>query len=157
MLAATGDDCLLPLQLGLAIHAQRAGGVAFLPGLIALTIEHIVGRVMHQPGTDLGSRLRQCGGRGGIEASGQFRFALGFVHRGMGRRIDDHVGAVSQNSLSQALWLAQIAAEIGAVPVQRQHLAQRGQAALQLPADLAVFAQQQDFHEALYCFCTHSR
>mgnify|MGYP006163141761 CR=1 FL=1 len=47
-----------------------------------------------------------------------------------------------------------------ALAVQRNQLAQRRQAALQLPAHLPVFAQQQDPHAdtgASYCACTHWR
>ena len=65
------------------------------------------------------------------------------------------VGAVVTDIAAQA-----ISIHIHALAVQRSHFAQRREAALQLPAHLAVFAEQEDFHAstvAAYWVCTQSR
>ena len=77
---------------------------------------------------------------------GVLGLALGFVHRGVGGGIDDHIRREALQRRGQAVEVTQVAAVIATFRVQRQHLAQRRQAALQFPADLAVFAEQEDLH-----------
>ena len=64
----------------------------------------------------------------------------------MGRSVDDDVRLDGPHRLREAGQLGEIAAVVGAVMAQRNKVAQRGQTALQLPADLATFAEQQDLH-----------
>ena len=157
MPATTGQNGLFTFELGVPVHTERTGGIGFLPRPVACAIEHIVGRVMHQPSPHLRGGLGQrCRGQR-IHRSGPFGLALGLVHRGVGGGIDDDIGPVAAHRLRQALGLAQVTTKLRAAPIQRQHRAQRGQAALQLPAHLSVLTEQENFHAALYCFCNHSR
>jgi hypothetical protein len=71
--------------------------------------------------------------------------------------VDDHVGTQSSHGVGDARRIAEIAAVFLAVEIQRRDLAEHGQAALQFPADLAAFAEEQDVHAASYCWDTHSR
>ncbi|MCY1381350.1 hypothetical protein D9M69_692460 [compost metagenome] len=77
--------------------------------------------------------------------------------------IDDDVGAHRQHRGGQLLGAAEVGVEVGAVEIQRDHFAEWREAALQLPADLSTFAEQQQLHAeafagaASYCFSTHSR
>ncbi|MNC50277.1 hypothetical protein D3C75_995090 [compost metagenome] len=61
---------------------------------------------------------------------------------------------------SKAVKVGKVAAQAsGALTIEGNHFTQRGKGALQLPAYLAIFAQQQDFHAlfAPYCCATQSR
>jgi len=161
---ATGaaQDGLLALQLGLAVDVQRAGGVVLGPGPLALAVKHIVGAVVHQQRAAGGGLARQHGRRVGVDAARQFGLAFGAVDGGVGGGVDDDVGAQLAHRGGQAVGFAQVAAQAGrAAAIQRHQLAQRRQTALQLPAELAVLAQQQDLHgwvtAAPYCVATQSR
>jgi hypothetical protein len=60
--------------------------------------------------------------------------------------VDDDVGTQGAHGVGHGIGLGKVAAQLGAVMAQRGHLAQHGQAALQLPADLAVLAEEEDVH-----------
>jgi len=160
MPTATGLNGLLALQLGLAVHRQRRHRSLFVTRRRAAAIEHIVAAVVHQQRIQGQGLLRQHTRGRRIQQARQFGFAFGAVHGRVGRGIDDHVRAHRAHGLRQGLQLADVAAQRRAAAVQGHHLAQHRQAALQLPADLARAAQQQDLHAgscALYCWCTQSR
>ena len=121
---------------------------------------------MHQQGPELGGFLGQNGGRFGIEPPCQLVLRLGFVDRGVGGGVDDDVrpqGLHRAGQTGQVVQVATMALGFRArMTIQRRHFAQHAQCALQLPADLPVFAQQQDFHAAavestVYCLLTQSR
>ena len=148
----------LALELGVTVHVQGRRRVTLKPGPAAAAIEHIVGAVVHQPGTQ-GLRLaRQLTHRGRIDQTGQLRLALGLVHGRVRGGVDNDLRGQTAHGLHQLLRPGEVPASVGAVPVERHHLAQRRQAALQLPAHLAALAQEQDFHAlAPYWVCTQSR
>ncbi len=82
---------------------------------------------------------------------GQIGFAFGPVDGGVGGGIDDQVWLELQHRGGQCLRLRKVAAQAAlrlARAVERHQFAQRGQAALQFPAELAVLSQQQNFHAA---------
>ncbi len=161
MRAAAGADRLLAVQLGLAVDAQGASGVVLAPGPLAAAIEHVVGAVVQQQRAAGLGFARQHGGRLGVDAARLFRLALGLVDGGVGGGVDDDVWLQRAHAGGDALQLAQVTAQaVLAGAIQRDDLAQQRQAALQLPADLAVLAQQQDSHAAAvapYCAATQSR
>ena len=78
--------------------------------------------------------------------AGQVGLALGLVDGGVRGGIDDHVGAHRAHRARRAPRGGEVGAQVGAVEVERDHLAERRERALQLPADLAVLAEQQDLH-----------
>ena len=97
-----GGYRLLAFKLGLTIDAQWPGDIVLAPGLAAAAVKHVVGRIMHQPGTKL---LRFSGqhARGQrIEGARQLRLSLGLVDGGVGSRIDDNVGPDLTHGLRQA-------------------------------------------------------
>ena len=119
---------------------------------------------MHQPGAQGGGLAGEYAGGGGVEQAGQFGLALGLVHSGVRGGVDDDVRLEGAHGGGDAFGVGKVAAMVGAVMVQRGDVAQHGQAALQLPANLAAFTEEQDVHatafaagSAWYCFCTHSR
>ena len=95
---------------------------------------------MNQQRTAARGFLGQHGGRGGVDAAGQVRLAFGFVHSGVSGGVDDDLRLQRAQGSGQAGKVGQIAAVHGAASVKGHHIAQHGEAALQLPAELAVFA-----------------
>ncbi|MNE92187.1 hypothetical protein D3C80_1898860 [compost metagenome] len=121
---------------------------------------------MHEPSAQLCSLLRDGAGGGGIEGAGELRLALRLIHGSVGRGIDDDIRAQGANCLGHPGRVGEITAVIGAVEVQCRHGAQYREATLQLPADLAAFAEEQDVHalasataadSCAYWVCTQSR
>jgi len=85
---------------------------------------------------------------------------LGEVYN-VGGCIDEHIGPHGLHSSRQAVQIAEVAAQIRIVTARRHQFTQRCQTALQFPANLTVFAKQQNFHDGLgcrsYCLATQSR
>ena len=162
-------DALLAFQLGAAVDAERCRRIGFHPGAGSAAIKHVVGAVVHQPGAQARRLLGQHARRSGVEGAGELGLAFGFVHGGVGGGIDDDVGAQRAHGVGKACGVAEVAAVLGAVKVECGDLAQHREAALQLPADLATFAKEEDVHAlagavaeeaagaSWYWVCTHSR
>ncbi|MNG08056.1 hypothetical protein D3C84_913880 [compost metagenome] len=73
--------------------------------------------------------------------------AFGLVHGGIGRGVDDNIRLQLANGVAQALEVGEVAAQaIVAMAVGGDQFAQWRQRALQFPADLAVLAEQENFH-----------
>ena len=89
----------------------------------------------------------------GVDGKSSAGLALGFVDGGVGAGVDDHIGGHLAHRLRQTGVVTQIAAQtlrvVTGAAGQCDYRAQRGQAALQLPAHLAVTAEQQNLHAAL--------
>ena len=66
----------------------------------------------------------------------------------MGGSADDPVRRHGANRPDKAIRIGEVAAQLTAVRIQRNQLAEGRKAALQLPTDLAVFAEQENFHQA---------
>ncbi|MNN67581.1 hypothetical protein D3C81_1832230 [compost metagenome] len=141
MLATGSLDGLFTGQLAFAIGVQWADGVIFAPGLGALPWEHIVGGVMHQQCAAIGGSTGQHADGFGVYLESLLAVAFRLVHGGVGGGVDDYIGGAGAHGFGQARQVGQVAAVCLAAGIQRQHLAQRGQAALQFPAYLAVLAQ----------------
>ena len=83
-------NCLLARQLGLAVDAQRSGGVVLFPGAGARTVKHVVGGEVEQPCTQ-GSGLTRHARQGfGIDTGGACGIGFCLVHCCVGGRVDDH-------------------------------------------------------------------
>ncbi|MNT40921.1 hypothetical protein D3C72_1772650 [compost metagenome] len=141
---------LLAFQLGLAIDRQRAGGIALLPRRGTAAVKYIVGAVVHQPSAQGLGLARQHAHRFGIDSAGGVHVALRLVDGGIGRSIHDDVGLNHPHGFGQRIRLQQIATQRAAVAIERDQLAQGLQAALQLPTDLAVLAEQQNLHSTTF-------
>ena len=107
---------------------------------------------MQQPRPASGASLGQCPGGTCVAQEGEFRLVLGAVHRRMRGRVDDDVGRQAPDEVRQRTGIAKVAYLAGCVVGQLAFaggagdLAERGKAALQFGADLAVRSQQQDAH-----------
>ena len=122
-LAVRGNP-LLAFQLGLSVHIERRGRIAFDPGPGAAAVKHVIRRVMHQPGTELARLFGKNARRQGVDGAGEFRLALGLVHGGVRGRIHDHVGLHPPDGLRQALRLCEVATKLDAIKVKRHQLTQ---------------------------------
>lgn len=119
---------------------------------------------MHQQRAGLRRLAGQHLGSQRIEQPRLFRLAFGLVHGRVGGGIDDDIGTQSAHGPCEFIEAREIAAQALATGValalQRDQLAQRRQAALQLPAHLSIAAQQQQLHApapSVYWRLTHSR
>ena len=92
--------------------------------------------------------MRQHPRRGGVEQARKLGLALGLVYGRVGGGVDDHVGAQGAHGVGDTRRIGKVTAVFGAVEVERGEIAQHGETALQLPADLAALAQKQDVHAA---------
>ena len=102
---------------------------------------------MHQQGTQGGGFTGEDAGGQGVEGAGEVGLALGLVHGGVGGGIDDEVGGHGAHGGGEAFRVGKVAGEArGAVVIKGNELAQGGEAALQLPAHLAVLAEEEDLH-----------
>ena len=156
-----GDDGLFARQLAAPVDVRRRRRIGFGPGPLAAAVENIIGGVVDQPGAQPGGFGGQHLTGAGIDREGSLRLALGTVDSGVGGRIDDDVRRHCLHGAGQLIRPGQVAAQRGTVAMQGRDLAHHRQAAPQLPAELAVRAEQQDLHAAVarpsYCCATHCR
>ena len=129
-----------------------------------MAVEHVVGAVVQQQRAARRRFARQHGGGFGVDALGGWRVGFGLVDGGVGGGVDDQPRPERAHGGGQAVEVGQVATQaVLAGAVQRHQCAQRRQRALQLPAHLAVLAQQQNVHApcpaapAPYCTATQSR
>ena len=107
---------------------------------------------MHQPGAQ---RLRLFGQHFGcqrVDEAGLVGIAFGFVYRRISSGVDDDLRTQLSDRCSQRVQLGKVTTIFS---VQRDQLTrprQRRQRTLKHPADLAVFAEEQDTH----CYSAHS-
>ena len=136
-------DELFAFQLGAAVHAQGAGVSVSTQGRAA-AVEHVVGAVVHQPGAQ-GGGLAPARRGGGVEqaASSGSLSALSTAVCAAALTMTSGAGAHGGGNAFRLAKSPQWS--VLSWSVQR-HVTQHGQAALQLPADLAVLAQEQDVH-----------
>ena len=140
---------LFALQFCPAIHVERAGRVGFLPELAAAAVKNVVRRIVYEPSAELLRLVSQHAGRQCVDKARLFRFGFGLVDHGIGRRIDDDVRLDLEHRFGQTSQIGKITAQPGvAGRTERHQFAQWRQAALQLPANLSVLAEKQDFHQA---------
>jgi hypothetical protein len=103
---------------------------------------------MDEPRADLFCLIGKHSRRQRIDRTRQFRLSLRLVHRRVGRRIDDNVRRNAAHCIRKLRQIGEIATKTGLVAMpQRDDLSQRRQAALQLPAHLAIPAEQKDLHQ----------
>jgi hypothetical protein len=102
---------------------------------------------MHQQRAAGGGFAGEDKGGQRVEGAGELRFAFGLVHGGVGGGIDDEIGGHAAHGGGEAFRVGEVTGEAGrAVVVEGHELTQRGEAALEFPADLAVLAEEKDFH-----------
>ncbi|GFF07686.1 hypothetical protein SM139_2780 [Stenotrophomonas maltophilia] len=143
---------VLTITLAGAVDTQRRGRFVLTVRGSTLSIEHIIGGVMHErhamrrtPACDHARRLR-------VGRKRSFHVLLGTINGGIGRSIHHHRRLKTVQQRRQTDGLAEISGFAGAAIGQdtaaggRDHLAERCQRAQQLLADLAVGAEQQNGH-----------
>jgi uncharacterized protein YfiM (DUF2279 family) len=117
--------------------------------LVAAAVEDIVGAVVQQPAAQRGHGAGQRPGGQRVDGVGGFGVALGLVDGGVGTGIDHDVGPQRQDGGGQFVGPVQVTTAAGAGVAAGQHhqLADRREGSAQLPADLAIGPQEDDFHE----------
>ncbi len=144
--AAALADLPLAIELGAPVDRQRAGGRVFGARLVAAAVEDVVGAVVHQPGAGRRGAAREHAGRVGVDRLGEVGLRFRLVDGRVGGGVDDQVGTDGLHRGRERGGLREVGREVAALEVERQHLAQRLQRALQFPADLAVASEQEDLH-----------
>ena len=102
--------------------------------------ENVVGRVMHQGGTRTQRLFGEDAGRLAVHGNRQVLFLLGSVDGVVGRGIDDQRRATLANRSAQRRAVRYVDIVAG----ECHDIAERRQRSPQLPAGLAVAAEQQD-------------
>ncbi|MNE70099.1 hypothetical protein D3C80_1658650 [compost metagenome] len=118
---------MFPCQLGFAIYVERGGRIGFPPGALTAAIEHIVGGVMHQPGTQCFRFFGNSRHASGVEQLGELPLTLSLVDCGMGRGVDNHIRLEQTYRFRHAGRLAEITAIVGGIKINRGNLAQWGE------------------------------
>ena len=95
-------------------------------------------RIVHEQGAEAPRFLGEDSRRDSVHSHGQVSLRLGLVHRGVGSGVDDHLGPCSGNEIGDAVARKIERRSIGGDDVVEQ--------ALEIPADLAVAAGEQDPH-----------
>ncbi len=135
-------DGFLAVALGEAVDIERSGFVVLGVRTRLRPVEDIVGRIMHEPGAEPGGGLGEPRDRLGVDAPGAFRLRFRAVHRRVGRGVDDRLGGERMHPIHERL--GSLGIRLLAPP--DEEFSERGERALQLPADLAVLAEEQDPH-----------
>ena len=126
--------------LALAVDRQRGGRIGLGIGSGGSPIKHIVGGVMHQHRAMRCSPLGQHRRGLGIDGMRHIGFLLGFVHRGIGRGIDDELGLVLIEQGLERRCLGQISLRPGTGHDRAHHR----QGLRQRMPQLTLRAQQQN-------------
>ena len=79
--------------------------------------------------------------RESVDLRSEFRLGFGFVDGGVGGGVDDDVRSYALNRGGETGLVGEVAAQLGAIVIKRDHFSQRREAALQFPADLTVLAE----------------
>ena len=148
--AAALADEVFAFELGTAVDGQGAGGRVFRARGVAAAVKDVVGGVMDEQRAAPGGFAGEDARREGVEGAGEVGFAFGFVDSGVGGGVDDQVGGDGVHGGGEAVGVGEVAGQArGAVVVEGDDVTHGGEAALQLPADLAVLAEEEDLHRGV--------
>ena len=128
--------------LGFAVDVKRAGRFIFPTIMAAGAVEHIVGGIVHHQGTELRRLHRQHRHPFVVEEVGKLPLAFCLVHGRVRGGIHHHIRADSTHGLRDAFQVRQVTAQLFIKIIHRDHVAEGGQGTLQLPAHLAILANQ---------------
>ena len=101
---------------------------------------------MHEERPALDGRTREGLRPPDIEGLGQFGLGFRFVHSGVRGGVHDHVWRGFPAGFRDAFEVLQVAAHFAAGGAEGDQFAKRRKAALEFPADLPGFSEQEDFH-----------
>ena len=147
--AAARANLLLAGELAAAVDAQRPGQVELGRRRAAGAGEDVVAAVVDEPGLGCLRGARQRADRRGVDQRREFRLGLGTIDGGVGGGVDDQRRRDRAHGGGQRFRVAKVAAQGLAIGrTEGDDLAQHGQRPLQLPAELAVLAEEQDLHAA---------
>ena len=94
--------------LARAVDTERLHRVVFAIGAGLAAVEHVIGRDVDQRDRGVMAGGGEVGGAGAIAGPSRVRLALGAVDRGIGRGIDDDVGALARHRSEHRLALRNV-------------------------------------------------
>jgi hypothetical protein len=101
---------------------------------------------MHEQRAERGGFAGEDAGGQRVEGAGEVGFALGLVDGGVGGGVDDEVGATARTVAARLSGSAKLPERPGRRRGRGRRCHRGGEAALELPADLAVLAEEEDLH-----------
>ncbi len=139
------------IELGGTIDIEGAGFIILLVGALSLTGEDKIRGVMEDGHAALGEQAAQQAGGIPIDTLRQVLFSLGLVHRRVGGGVDDDIGPGLAEDPGNGLGVGQVQGPLPAtIEGSARQISQGRQGALQLPADLTVGANQQNFRSLFH-------
>ena len=142
MVAARSNDRTLAFKFSHAIEIAGGRPSVFTPRQITTTVKDVISRIVH----DQGIQFRGLFGNDlegvPIDTHGAGPISLSLIDSRVGRGIDNHVRADGADGGTYAIQISEITAIGGVMAIKRDHFAKRSQGALELPADLAIFAKK---------------
>ena len=136
------SDGLFASKLRCAIDVPRTGQILFHIGRGLVSIEDVIGRVVHQPCTERGSFNRHHTGRGSVHGETAFAVALRFVHRGIRGCIHDDVRPYTPHQHTQLIRIREIAVS----PRRHLKLTSKSSTGLQSMTHLPIAAKEKYAH-----------
>jgi hypothetical protein len=122
--ARAAGDGLFAFELGLAIDAERAGGVGLFPRRRAAAVEDVVGRVVDEPGAELLGFVGEDAGGERVDRAHEFGFGLGLVDGGVRGGVDDDVGLHLADGFGESGEVGEVTAVVGAVEFEGDEFAE---------------------------------
>ena len=107
---------------------------------VELAVKHIVRRVMNEYGAETSRFFRHDARRDAIDLHRKIGLGLGAVNVVVGGSVDDRIRLRLANRAADRVRTR----EVHPAAIKSNHGAERGERALQLPADLAVAARNED-------------
>jgi len=138
--AAARTNELLAGELAPTIGTERRGRIVLAPGLLATAVEDVVAAEVDEPRVRGVRRAGERADRGRVDELREVALRFGAVDRGVCGGIDDPLRCDRAHLRGDRIGFSQVAV----AAAERDDVAERCERALQLPADLAVLAEEDD-------------
>ena len=133
---------VLPVQLALAIHVERAGPSVFDVRSRRDAVEHVIGRIVNQHGAEPLGFLGENRRRARIDGLCALRLPLRLIDRGVRRRVDDQLRPDRADLVADRVGIG----EIELISVESGDLSVGREEPRQFVADLPARAENQESH-----------
>src|SRR6267143_2135702 len=138
--AICGANGLLSGELAAAVDAERNGFIFLGVWRASFTVEDVIGGKVDQQRAEAPAFLGQQSRRDSIDLQCDVRLGLGAIHGVIRGGVEDYVGPNAADELPNARRIG----KIELLPAGRHDIAESGDGALQLPAELTVLAGDED-------------
>lgn len=134
------------VEFGAAVGVERAWVVGFGPGVGAGAVVNVVSGEVDEEGAEACGFAGECSWGVAVEGSGEGWFGLGFVNGSVSGGVNDDLGGDFADGGGDFFWVSEVAAEVAAIGAEGNELAEGCEGAGEFPTELAVFAEEEDFH-----------